>query len=502
MILALLVLVPLAAGLLAWPVGLRRGLPARVIALAGTLVDLGLVILLWARFPGAAGRAAAAPLAERWLEQLDVRWIPELGMRIHLAVDGLSLLMVSLTALLGVVAVAVSWKGIGERVGLFHFQVLFALAGIMGVFLALDLFLFLLFWEMMLVPTYFLIVIWGHENRRAAGLKFFLFTQSGGLLMLLSILGLHFIHGAQTGEYTFDALRLAATNLSETAGVLLMLGFFLAFAVKLPAFPLHPWLPDAHTAAPTAGSIILAGLLLKTGAYGLIRFAVPLFPAASVRLVPWATVMAIAGIVYGGVAAFGQKDMKRLIAYTSVSHLGFVLLGIYAGTPAAMEGAVLLMVCHGITTGALFALAGSVQDRFGTRDMASLGGVWSSAPRLAAMTLLFALAAMGLPGMGNFAGEFLVLLGVFAVRVLPGVLAATAMIISVIYALSLVRRTMFGPAGTAKPGAASVVAGDLGAGEMVVMATLTVVILYLGLFPQTLLGAVRPFLQTLPGVGP
>jgi len=496
--LAALVLVPLVAGLLAWLVGRRSDPAARLVALSGMGIDLGIVISLWVRFPGATAGSEAAASSSRWVEQLDLRWIPELGIRIHLAVDGLSLLMISLTALLGVVAVAVSWTGIRKQVGLFHFQVLFALAGIMGVFLALDLFLFLLFWELMLVPTYFLIVIWGHENRRAAGLKFFLFTQSGGLLMLLSILGLHFLHGAQTGEYTFDALRLAGTNLPGAAGTLLMLGFFLAFAVKLPAFPLHPWLPDAHTAAPTAGSIILAGLLLKTGAYGLIRFAVPLFPEASARLAPWAMAMAVAGIIYGGFAAFGQSDMKRLIAYTSVSHLGFVLLGIYAGTPAALEGAVLLMVCHGVTTGALFALAGSVQDRLGTRDMASLGGLWTSTPRLAAMTLFFALAAMGLPGMGNFAGEFLVLLGVFATHVLPAVLAATAMVISVIYALTLVRRTVFGPA---RSTAASAVR-DLGAPEMVVMGGLTLLILYLGLFPQTLLGAVRPFLQVIPGGGP
>jgi NADH-quinone oxidoreductase subunit M len=492
--LAALVLVPLIAGLVAWAVGRKSDRAARLVALAGMAIDLGIVLALWVRFPGAA---AGAP-GSRWIEQLNLRWIPELGIGIHLAVDGLSLLMVSLTAILGLVAVAVSWSGVRKQVGLFHFQVMFALAGIMGVFLTLDLFLFLLFWELMLVPTYFLIVIWGHEHRRAAGLKFFLFTQSGGLLMLLAILGLHFVHGAQTGEYTFDALRLAGTNLPGATGILLMLGFFLAFAVKLPAFPLHPWLPDAHTEAPTAGSIILAGLLLKTGAYGLIRFAVPLFPAASARLAPWAMVLAVAGIIYGGLAAFGQSDMKRLIAYTSVSHLGFVLLGIYAGTPAALEGAVLLMVCHGVTTGALFALAGSVQDRLGTRDMASLGGLWNGTPRLAAMTLFFALAAMGLPGLGNFAGEFLVLLGVFAVRVLPAVLAATAMVISVIYALSLVRRTMFGPA---RPGPAPA-AADLGASDMVVLGGLTLLILYLGLFPQSLIGAVRPFLQTIPGGGP
>ncbi len=492
MILALLVFIPLFAGLLAWLLGQTSESAARLAACAGLTADLGIVGSLWALF----FRAAAAGPANRWLERLDLRWIPQLGVRFHLALDGLSLLMVSLTAVLGLVALFVSWSSVRERVGLFHFQLMLAVAGIMGVFLALDLFLFAMFWELMLVPTYFLIVIWGHENRRAAGTKFFLFTQAGGLLMILAILGLHFLHGSQTGEYTFDALRLAETDLPGKWGMLLMLGFFLAFAVKLPAFPLHPWLPDAHTEAPTAGSIILAGLLLKTGAYGLIRFALPLFPAPSARLAPWAVGLAVAGIIYGALAAFGQSDMKRLIAYTSVSHLGFVLLGIYAGSRSAMEGAVLLMVCHGLTTGALFALAGGIQDRLGTRDMESLGGLWSGAPRLAAMSLFFALAAMGLPGLGNFAGEFLVLLGAIAVRLLPAVLAATAMILSAVYALSLVRRTMFGP-----PRQQAVIA-DLGAVETIVMGWLTLLIVFLGLFPRTLIGVVGPFLQTIPGGSP
>jgi len=487
--LALLVLVPLIAGLLAWLLGRKSDSAARLTAFVGLSIDLGIVISLWVRFP----RAAAVGPGNRWLEQLDLPWIPQLGIRVHLALDGLSLLLVSLTAVLGLVALAVSWSSVQKRVGLFHFHLMFVLAGIMGVFLTLDLFLFALFWELMLVPTYFLIVIWGHENRQSAGIKFFLFTQAGGLLMILAILGLHFLHASQTGEYTFDALRLAATHLPGRWGMLLMLGFFLAFAVKLPAFPLHPWLPDAHTEAPTAGSIILAGLLLKTGAYGLIRFALPLFPQASARLAPWAMVLAVAGVVYGGLAAFGQRDIKRLIAYTSISHLGFVLLGVYAGSRAALEGAVLLMVCHGLTTGALFALAGGIQDRLGTRDMASLGGLWSVTPRLAAMTLFFALAAMGLPGLGNFAGEFLVLLGVFAVHLLPALLAATAMIVSVVYALTLVRRTMFGPS---RPAAAVV---DLGATEMIVMSGLILLILYLGLFPQTVIDRIRPFLQIIPG---
>ncbi len=266
------------------------------------------------------------------------------------------------------------------------------------MFLATDLFLFVFFWELMLVPMYFLIDIWGHENRHKAAVKFFLFTQVGGLLMLVAIIALAVLHALATGVWTFALQDLMGTVLSPVVGMLLMLGFFAAFAVKLPAFPLHTWLPDAHTEAPTAGSVILAGLLLKTGGYGLIRFAVPLFPAASRAFAPVAIALAAAGIVYGGIMAFSQKDMKRVVAYTSVSHLGFVLLGVYAFTPQALSGAVLQMVSHGISTGALFMLVGALQDRIHTRDLDRMGGLWAQVPRMGAAALVLCMALVGLPG--------------------------------------------------------------------------------------------------------
>ncbi len=488
--LVLLVLLPLAGALLAWLFGRFSALAARLVSFVAMGAALALGIALWAMHP----YISVIPVGGSWMEQLRLPWIPALGAEIYLALDGLSLLMVLLTALLGLLSVAVSWSTIRQRVGFFHFNLLLALAGVMGVFLALDLFLFYLFWELMLVPTFFLILLWGdeEEDRRRAAYKFFLFTQAGGLLLLVATLGLYFLHGAQTGEYTFDALRLMGTNLSAPAGFLLMMGFFLAFGVKHPIFGLHPWLPDAHTAAPTAGSVELAGLLLKTGAYGLIRFALPLFPMASMRLAPWAMALGVAGIIYGGMAAFRQNDLKRLIAYTSISHLGFTLLGIYAGNVAAMQGAVMLMVAHGLTTGALFILAGFLKERSGTRDLRRLGGLWTTSPRFAGLTLFFALAALGLPGLANFVGEFLVILGTFRVSIPFAAVAAGGMIVSVVYAVGMVRRSMQGPLpeGIRMP--------DLRAGDVIMLGALLLLVLWLGLFPQSVLDKARPFVEAIP----
>ena len=262
--------------------------------------------------------------------------------------------------------------------------------------------------------------------------------------MLLAILGLYFLHGRSTGEYTFDYKRLLGTHLTPQAAMWLLLGFAAAFLVKLPAVPLHTWLPDAHTEAPTAGSVILAGLLLKTGAYGLLRFAVPLFPEAAARFAPAAMILGVAGILYGAVLAFAQTDFKRLVAYTSVSHLGFVLIGVFAWNTLALQGAVLQMVCHGLSTGALFMLVGALDDRIHTRDMRRMGGLWTAVPRMGAATLFFALASLGLPGLGNFVAEFLVLLGTFQVSPAIAVVATAGLVTATVYALAMMQRTFHG----------------------------------------------------------
>jgi NADH-quinone oxidoreductase subunit M len=413
MMLALFIMVPLLFGIAGWILGRGHSSLSRWLALAANGITLALAGILWCGASGLFTLSAMVPTmsGSPWIAEIHWPWIAGLGISFSLGLDGLSLLLLSLTAFLGVMSVIASWKGITKRVGFFHLNLCLVLDGVNGVFIATDLFLFAFFWELMLVPMYFLIDIWGHENRHKAAVKFFLFTQIGGLLMLVSIIGLAVVHELATGTWTFAYQDLLGTAMSPVVGFLLMLGFFAAFAVKLPVFPLHTWLPDAHTEAPTAGSVILAGLLLKTGGYGLIRFALPLFPEASRSLAPVAMGLAVAGIIYGGLMAFSQSDMKRVVAYTSVSHLGFVLLGVYAFTPQALSGAVLQMLSHGISTGALFMLVGSLQDRIHTRDLNRMGGFWAQAPRMGAAALVLCMALVGLPGLLNFVSEFLVLVG-------------------------------------------------------------------------------------------
>ena len=315
-----------------------------------------------------------------WITDIKKEWIPEWGASFHFAMDGLSLIMVVLTLFLGVVAVLVTWKKTIERVGFFYLNILWLLAGVLGVFLSLDLFLFYFFWELMLIPMFFIISIWGHEKRNPAAVKFFLFTQAGGMLMLIAILALYFIHGNSTGVYTFDYFELLGTQLSPTVALWLMLGFLAAFVVKLPVFPFHSWLPDAYTESPTSGTIILAGLLSKTAAYGILRFILPIFPDAAKEIAPYAVIVGVISILYGAKLAFAQTNLKRLVAFTSMSHMGFIIVGIFSFQALAYQGVVLEMVAHGITIGALFVIAGAINDRIHTLDMDKMGGFWAQVP--------------------------------------------------------------------------------------------------------------------------
>jgi len=479
MMLAALIIIPVVCGLLGWAFGRGASSFSRWITLLGNVANLVIVALLWAGV-GITGSAGSA-----WLSEVKVPWIPGLGISFTLGLDGLSLTMLALTAFLGIASVLASWTGIRDRVSFFHFNLALVLAGVNGVFLALDLFLFAFFWELMLIPMYFLIDIWGHENRHRAAVKFFLFTQIGGLLMLVAIIVLAVIHGMATGSLSFDYRDLIGTTLSPVMGVFLMLGFFVAFAVKLPVFPLHTWLPDAHTEAPTAGSVVLAGLLLKTGGYGFIRFVIPLFPAVSRAFAPVALGLAVAGIIYGGFMAFGQKDMKRLVAYTSVSHLGFVLLGVYAFNSLALTGAVLQMVSHGISTGALFILVGALQDRIHTRDLDRMGGLWKQAPRMGTAAMVLAMALVGLPGLVNFVSEFLVLLGTWQVNMLLSILAGLGLVVATVYALRMIQLSFHGsPRETWK-------VPDLSALETAVLFVMIAALVVLGMFPQPLLRTVE-----------
>ncbi|WP_161888115.1 NADH-quinone oxidoreductase subunit M [Pontibacter russatus] len=483
MILLWLIVILMAGGLLAWLSKKWHPVLPRWISLFAVLLDFVLVFYIWLTVPAAT--LGASP----WLLRLHIPWIPQWGVNFILALDGLSLLMLLLTFFLGLLAVLVSWREIQTKSGFFHFNLLWVLAGITGVFLTLDMFLFYFFWEVMLIPMYFLIGIWGHENRNYAAYKFFIFTQASGLLMLLAILAFYFIHGSQTGTYTFNYFELLNTPLAMGTGRLLMFGFLAAFLVKLPAVPFHSWLPDAHSQAPTAGSIILAGLLLKTGAYGLLRFVLPFFPDAAVEFAPWAMLLGVVGILYGAILAYSQTDLKRLAAYTSVSHMGFVLLGVFAFNELALQGVVMQMLAHGLSTGALFIVAGLLYERLHTRDMNVMGGFWSKAPKLGVFAMVFVMASLGLPGLGNFIAEFLTLVGAWQANKWLTVFATIGLVLATAYSLRIMQKVFFEPA------PAEHLLPDLNPREMLIAVPMVVVILWLGLYPQPVLDTAQPSIQ-------
>jgi NADH-quinone oxidoreductase subunit M len=486
MILHVLIVLPVVGGLLAWVAARRDPLWARFISLGTVTICLGLVIDLWVR-------ALNHPVAGRWMQEFRIAWIPRWGIDFHLGLDGLSLLMLALTYFLGIAGVVVSWTEINTRVGFFHFNLLWVLGATAGVFVAINLFLFYLFWELLLVPLYLIIAIWGHdEGRRTyAAIKFVIFTQLGGLFLLLSTLGLAFAHQAATGVLTFDYGELLGTKLSPAVANWLLAGFLIAFLIKLPAVPVHTWLADAHTEAPTAGSVDLAGLLLKTGAYALLRFAVPLLPDAARRVAPFMMALGALAVLYGASVAFGQTDFKRLVAYTSISHMGFVLIGVFAWNQLALQGVVMQMIAHGVSTGALFMLGGYLYERVGTREMARMGGLWSAAPRLGGLVLFFALASLGLPGLGNFVGEFLVLIGSYRVQAPITIAATVGLVAATVYSLWLVQRAFHGE------NVHHWSIRDLLTRELAFMLVMVGAAVWLGLFPQTVIDTARPALDGL-----
>jgi len=371
-------------------------------------------------------------------------WITSPPINYHLGVDGISLFLVILTTFLTPLCVLASWKGVHHRIKEFHVMLLLLEVGIIGVFLALDLFLFFVFWEVMLIPMAFLIGIWGHDRRIYAAVKFFIYTMFGSAFMLVGILWLYNLTSSLDLVTVQQFLQANPNALSPRTEMLLFLSFFLAFAIKVPLFPLHTWLPDAHVEAPTAGSIILAGVLLKMGTYGMIRFCLPLFPEASHRAAPYVALLAIIGIVYGALVALVQPNLKKLVAYSSVSHLGFVVLGIFTFHTISMQGAVYQMLAHGISTGALFFLVGMLYDRRHTFEISEYGGLCAPMPKFAAFFLFVALSSMGLPLLNGFVGEFLILLGTYQVKWTWASWAATGVILSACYLLWAYQRVFYG----------------------------------------------------------
>ena len=465
----------------------------RWLALGFSLGLFALSLLVWRGFdPDVTGfQMVDGPLV----------WIPQLGISYHLGVDGISLLLVLLTTLLIPVVVLASWTSITEHVKGFHVSLLLLTTGMIGAFLALDLFLFYVFWEVMLIPMYFIIGVWGGARRIYAAVKFFIYTMVGSLLMLVAILYLAWFHHQLTGAWSFaytDMLRTApqlamGTGLLSSPQLLVFAAFFLAFAIKVPMFPFHTWLPDAHVEAPTGGSIILAGVLLKLGTYGFLRFNRALFPAAWEAAVPLILVLAVVGILYGAWVAMVQPDMKKLVAYSSVSHLGFVMLGLAGGTLASTQGAVLQMVNHGLSTGALFLLVGVVYERRHTRLIADYGGIAGVVPVYTGIFLFVTLSSIGLPGLNGFVGEFLILAGTWAKHPAFVVLGALGIIFGAVYMLWMVQRVFWNPLVHEENRSLA----DMNLREVAAVLPLMVFIVWIGVHPTTFLSPMEAAVRLL-----
>lgn len=480
MSLVFLILLLFVGGFAAWlSEFVDAGMPRKV-----SLVTLGLAfVLLFFALQGDGPDVTGVD--DSWLVYLKAEWMPRFGIYFQFGLDGLSLLLVLLTLFLGVMATGAAWSEITRRPGFFYFNLLWTLAGVVGVFTALDLLLFFFFWEVMLIPMYLIIAIWGHENKNYAAMKFFIFTQVSGLLMLIAILVLAYFHYLQFGNFSFDYFELHRVVLGSPLQMLVMLGFFAAFATKLPSVPFHAWLPDAHSQAPTAGSVILAGVLLKTGAYGLIRFTVPLFPEASASFAPVAMTLAAISILYCAKVAFAQTDIKRLIAYTSVSHMGFVTLGVFAWNAQALQGAVMTMLAHGLSAAALFMLAGGLQQRIHTRNMEHMGGFWARVPRMAVVTLFFSIAALGMPGLGNFIGEFLALLGAFQASITLTAISAVGLVLASVYSLWVLQQVFQGKYASENGQAEALT--DLSSREMLFYGVMMAGLVWMGVYPASFL---------------
>ncbi len=500
-----LIALPIITGFLCWLIEKKDARLPRWIALIGMSITFLLSLVLYAKADFGVFNASTAGGNLPWAARFEVPWIDVIGVKFALAMDGLSLLMIMLTAFLGIMAVGCSWGEIRHRVGFFHLNLLWSLGGVIGVFLAIDLFLFFFFWEMMLLPIYFLIALWGHDvkdkdgkiikPKSMAATKFFIYTQASGFVMLIWIFMLVLIHYAQSGGVlSFHYEDLLGVHLGKYEYII-MLCFFIGFAVKLPVFPLHSWLPDAHAQAPTAGSVDLAGILIKTAAFGLLRFVIPLFPVASAQFAPIAITLGLIGVFYGAWAAFAQTDMKRLLAYTSVSHMGFVVLAIYAGNILTLQGLMVQMVAHGLSSAALFIMAGQVYERLHTRDMTLMGGMWGQFRYLAPLLMFFCAALLGIPGTGNFIGEILIVLGSFKQFPWVTALMTLSFVWAGLYALILIYKLLFGD-NTTKALHDSVADGkplrDLGRRELSLLTTLAIGLVWLGFYPQPVLKASEP----------
>ena len=485
-LLSAIIVVPLVGALAIAFIPRDRPQLVRYAALATALLTFGLSLLLLADFdPAQAG-------ASGFVARETVDWIPAFGIQYKLGVDGISLVLVVLTTLLSWISILASFKPITERVKEYMIAFLVLEVGMLGVFMALDLFLFYVFWEVVLVPMYLIIGIWGGPNRIYATIKFVLYTLVGSLLMLVAILATAFAYQAATGSWSgaFDYEKLRGFGFDTTLQVLAFLAFFLAFAIKVPMWPFHTWLPDAHVEAPTAGSVILAGVLLKLGGYGFIRFALPLFPAAAHAYAPLIVVLSLIAIVYGAIVSIVQPDLKKLVAYSSVSHMGFVTLGIFIFQQQALDGAILQMVNHGLITGALFLCVGVIYERTHDRAIANMGGLAGRTPVYAAIFGFFILASLGLPGLAGFVGEFLVFVGTFAMSPAAAAVAVTVMVLGAVYLLWMFQRVAFGELSDFLKGIGAHLT-DVTPTELLTLTPLLGLTVLFGIFPGIVLGLIQ-----------
>jgi len=480
-VLTAIIVTPLIGALVVTMISARRPEIIRIVSLLFTVATLGFVVwLLW--------NFKVGDPDFQYIENYE--WLPGLGARFIVGVDGISIFMVVITALLMPIGLLASTNQIDHRIKAFFGWFLVLEAAIMGIFLSIDLIGFFVFWEFMLVPMYFLIQGWGHENRQYAATKFFLYTAVGSALMLASILALGFLHESATGLLTFDFRILAAWGfggLSITTETVLFLGFMAAFAIKVPLFPFHTWLPDVHTEAPTAGSVVLAGVIIKMGAYGFIRFSFELFPRAIVNLAPLLLITAVIGILYGSIVAAMQRDLKRLVAYSSVAHMGFVILGLASLTVIGLDGATFIMVSHPLTTGALFLIIGFIYERRHTRQIDELTGIWKPAPILTALFIMAMFAGIGLPGFSGFVGEFLSLAGTFISARPYAIIGAVGVVLAAVYMLWAFQRVF-----TGKPTGENAKMPDATRREIFLVAPLIVLSLFLGLYPKPILERIEP----------
>lgn len=488
-LLTLLIFTPLVGALLL--LLFRSEKVVKSIAILFAAIDLALAIYIYIIFDSAGNQF-------QFVEKIP--WITNLNISYHLGIDGISLLLISLTSLLTLISLVASWNSIQRRVKAFNFFVLILEVGMIGVFTSLDLFLFYVFWEAMLIPMYFIIGIWGHERRVYAAIKFFIYTMFGSLLMLVAIIWLGYYAGTlPQGKFTTDLLELykIAPTIPLNVQIWMFLAFTLSFAIKVPIFPLHTWLPDAHTEAPMAGSVLLAGVLLKMGTYGLLRFSLPLFPQSTFIFLPMMAILAIIGIVYGALVSMVQKDLKKLVAYSSVAHLGFVVLGIFAITIESIQGSVIQMINHGFTTGMLFLLVGMLYDRRHTREIGEFGGLARVVPLLATFFMIATLGSIGLPGLNGFIGEFLILLGSFKSEFLGNeayaIVATSGVVLAAVYMLWMYQRVFFKTVDNSLNESLK----DLNVREIAVLVVMVAFIVWIGLYPMTFLSKSEPAVRAL-----